>query len=192
MPAIIQASFESSRAVLNSALADAGYLDAAERAARLCSERLQAGNKIMLAGNGGSAADAQHIAGELVGRFRYDRPALSAIALTTDTSILTALGNDYGFEVMFARQVDAHGRPGDVLLCFSTSGRSANILAALAAARSKGIHTVGFTGSSGGSMAAACDILLRAPSDDTPRIQEVHIVTAHAICELVERTCFPR
>ncbi|MFM9847215.1 MAG: D-sedoheptulose 7-phosphate isomerase [Hyphomicrobiaceae bacterium] len=192
MPADIRSSFESSRAVLESALADAGYLEAARRAAQLCSERLQAGSKVMLAGNGGSAADAQHIAGELVGRFRYDRPALSAIALTTDTSILTALGNDYGFETVFARQVEAHGRAGDVLMCFSTSGQSANVLAALAAARARSIHTIGFSGSSGGSMTAVCDIILRVPSDDTPRIQEVHIMTAHAICELIERTCFPR
>lgn len=164
---------------------------AAEAAGRLVG-CLRAGGKLLICGNGGSAADAQHWAGELVSRFRYDRPGLAAIALTTDTSILTAIGNDYGYERVFARQVEALGRPGDLLFALSTSGRSANVVAALRAARAAGLGTVGFTGAEGGAMAALCDLLIQVPSDSTPRIQEGHEVLGHAICEMVERTLFPR
>jgi D-sedoheptulose 7-phosphate isomerase len=163
----------------------------AQAAARLV-ESLRTGGKLMVCGNGGSAADAQHWAGELVSRFHYDRPGLAAIALTTDTSILTAIGNDYGYERLFARQVEALGKAGDVLFAISTSGRSPNILAALQAAKERGILTVGFTGASGGTMKGFCDICLCIPSDSTPRIQEGHEVLGHAICAMVEAAIFPR
>ncbi len=146
--------------------------------------------KILLAGNGGSAADAQHIAAELVGRFAFDRPALDAIALTTNTSALTAIGNDYGYEALFARQVQAHGRPGDLFIGISTSGGSPNILAALTAARSLGLVTVGLTGSNGQAMAPLCDAVLAIPSPNTPRIQEGHILIGHILCALVEKALF--
>ena len=151
---------------------------------------LREGGKIMLAGNGGSAADAQHIAAELVGRFAIDRAPLAAIALTTDTSALTAIGNDYSFDRVFERQVRGLGRKGDVFIAISTSGRSPNILSALEAARELGIVTVGFTGSKGAQMRALCDFILIAPSDETALIQQIHITAAHAICGLIEREMF--
>jgi D-sedoheptulose 7-phosphate isomerase len=146
----------------------------------------------LFCGNGGSAADAQHWAGELVSRFNYDRPGLAAIALTTDTSILTAIGNDYGYERLFAHQVEALGVTGDVLIAISTSGNSPNIVVALEAARARGITSIGFTGEAGGKMAALCDICLRIPSSSTPRIQEGHEVLGHAICGMIEAAIFPR
>lgn len=148
------------------------------------------GRKVLIAGNGGSAADAQHIAGEFLSRFKFDRNPLPAIALTTDTSVLTAVGNDYGFERVFERQVRGLGRPGDIFIALSTSGRSPNILEALGAARETGLTTVGMTGASDVAMRALCDLTLSAPSDETPLIQQVHGVAAHAICELVERDLF--
>jgi D-sedoheptulose 7-phosphate isomerase len=151
---------------------------------------LRDGGKVLLAGNGGSAADAQHIAAELVGRFGFDRAPLAALALTTDTSALTAIGNDYGFERVFERQVRGLGRPGDVFIGISTSGRSANILAALRAARECGLSTVGFTGVNGAGMAPLCDLMLVAPTDETALIQQIHMTAAHAICGLVERDLF--
>ncbi len=147
---------------------------------------LRAGGKLLVFGNGGSAADAQHFAGELVGRFRHDRRGLPALALTTDSTILTAVGNDLGFEQIFARQVDAHGRPGDVAIGISTSGRSPNVLAALRLARERGLVTVGLTGAGGGPLAAWVDHLIDVPDTDTPRIQEVHGMVVHVLCELVE------
>ena len=167
---------------------DAGLLDTARKIADVSVSALRSGNKLLLAGNGGSAADAQHIAAEIVGRYKKDRPAYAAIALTTDTSALTAIGNDYGFEQIFARQVEGLGRRGDVLLVFSTSGRSANILAALKAARQHGLVTIGFTGSKGTDMAAFCDHLLVAPSDETAVIQQIHLTFAHGICDVIEQT----
>ena len=152
---------------------------------------LRGGGKLLIAGNGGSAADAQHIAAEFVSRMNYDRPALAALALTTDTSALTAIGNDYGFVHVFERQVQALGRPGDVLLGISTSGRSPNIVLALQAARAGGLATLGFGGEPGGAMAEHCDLLLRAPSPVTPFIQQIHIIAAHVICSLVERALCP-
>lgn len=160
--------------------------------ATACIAALRAGRKILFAGNGGSAADAQHLAGELVSRFNYDRPGLAAFALTTDTSVLTAIGNDYGYERLFARQVEAVGNPGDVFIGISTSGRSPNILKALQAARAKGLVTVGLTGRSGGAMREWCDHCLSSPSDATPRIQEGHIAIGHTLCWLIEREIFPR
>ena len=152
----------------------------------------RAGGKLLLCGNGGSAADAQHWAAELVGRFLYDRPGLPAIALTTDTSILTAVGNDYGYEASFSRQVQALGRPGDVLFALSTSGRSPNVLAAARAARDLGIRVIGFTGATGGDMLKLCDVCLRIPAPETARVQEGHEVLGHAICALIETAMFPR
>jgi len=151
------------------------------------------GNKLLICGNGGSAADAQHVAGEFVNRFRYDHAALPAIALTTDTSILTCIGNDSAFENIFSRQVEAIGKPGDILVGISTSGGSPNILKALEAARTRGLLTVGFTGEKGREkMGAKCDMCLVVPSADTPRIQESHIFVWHVICDAVERTIFPK
>ena len=155
-------------------------------------DALRAGNKILFAGNGGSAADAQHWAAELVSRFNYDRPGLAAIALTTDSSALTAIGNDYGFEYAFARQVEALGRKGDVLIAISTSGNSPNVLRALQAARELGLVTAGFTGAGGARMAERCDVLLRVPSDRTPLIQEGHAALGHLLCAAIESMMHPR
>jgi len=178
--------------VLQAILADAQLLAGVERAADLCVEAVTSGRKILLAGNGGSAADAQHIAAELVSRFAYDRPGLAALALTTDTSALTAIGNDYGYEHLFARQVQAVGAAGDVFIALSTSGRSPNVLAALQQARAKGLRTIGLTGSAGQAMEPLCDLLLRVPAAETPKIQEAHITLGHILCGLIERRCFPR
>jgi D-sedoheptulose 7-phosphate isomerase len=188
----ISAHLALSRDALERATQDAGLLDTARKIADVITSALRGGNKLLLAGNGGSAADAQHIAAEIVGRYKKDRPAYAAIALTTDTSALTAIGNDYGFEQIFARQVEGLGRRGDVLLVFSTSGRSPNILAALKVARQQGLVTVGFTGSKGTDMAAFCDHLLVAPSDDTPVIQQIHLTFAHGICDVIEQTLVVR
>jgi D-sedoheptulose 7-phosphate isomerase len=162
------------------------------RVAEACVSALRRGNKILLAGNGGSAADAQHLAAELVNRFNYDRPGLKAFALSTDTSILTAIGNDYGYEHLFARQIEAVGVAGDVFIGISTSGKSPNILSALRAARAQGLVTVGMTGRGGGQMADECDHCLRSASDCTPRIQEGHISVGHTLCWLIEQRMFPR
>jgi D-sedoheptulose 7-phosphate isomerase len=159
--------------------------------ASACITALRNGNKILFAGNGGSAADAQHLAGELVSRFNYDRPGLPAFSLSTDTSVLTAIGNDYGYERLFARQIEAVGNAGDVFFGISTSGRSPNILNALRTARDKGLVTVGLTGRLGGDMPGLCDHCLRTPSDLTPRIQEGHISIGHTICYLIEQQLFP-
>ena len=160
--------------------------------AEACVAALRRGNKILLAGNGGSAADAQHLAAELVNRFNYDRPGLKAFALSTDTSVLTAIGNDYGYEHLFARQIEAVGVTGDVFIGISTSGKSPNVLAAMRAARANGLITVGMTGRSGGPMAGECDHCLRSASDHTPRIQEGHISIGHTLCWLIEQRMFPR
>jgi D-sedoheptulose 7-phosphate isomerase len=155
-------------------------------AAQLLISTLTAGNKVLLFGNGGSAADAQHIAAELSGRFRRERRALPAIALTTDTSALTAISNDYGYEAVFARQVEALARPGDLLVGISTSGNSPNVLAGLRAGQQAGAQRLGLTGASGGQMKALCDLCLCIPSDNTARIQEMHILIGHILCEAVE------
>ena len=153
----------------------------------------RAGHKLLIAGNGGSAADAQHIAGEFLSRLNFDRNPLPAIALTTDSSVLTAIGNDYGFDRTFERQVRGLGQPGDVFIAISTSGRSANVIAALKAARVSGLTTIGFTGSGGASsMQPLCQHCLAVPAAETPLIQQIHIVAAHAICGLVERSLFPQ
>ncbi len=178
------------RNVMSAMQEDSALWMTMEAVALACIASIQGGGKILLAGNGGSAADAQHIAGELVSRFAFDRPALSAIALTTDTSILTSIGNDYGYEKLFARQVQAHGHKGDVFIGYSTSGKSPNILYAFEEARTKGMVCVGLTGNRGGSMRELCHFLLEVPSADTPKIQEGHLVLGHILCGLVENAIF--
>ena len=148
------------------------------------------GNKTLIAGNGGSAADAQHIAGEFVSKFYFDRPGLASIALTTDSSILTAVGNDYGYEKIFSRQVQSNGTTGDLFIGISTSGNSHNIIEALKECKEKGITTVGLTGDSGGKMKDLCDYCICIPSNQTPRIQESHILIGHIVCSIVEEELF--
>lgn len=159
-----------------------------EIAAKMAIDTLKKGNKILICGNGGSAADAQHIAAELAGRYKKERQGLSAIALTTDTSALTAIGNDYGYDYVFSRQLEALGREGDLLWGISTSGNSKNVLNALEKARKMGCKTLGFSGRDGGAMRKLCDVLLISPSDDTPRIQEMHILMGHILCDLIEKS----
>jgi D-sedoheptulose 7-phosphate isomerase len=179
---------EGSLAALQRATQDAALLDVARKIAAVILAALRSGNKLLVVGNGGSAADAQHIAAEIVGRYKQDRPGYAAIALTTDTSALTSIANDYGFEQVFARQVEGLGQRGDVLVTLSTSGKSPNILAALRTARERGLVTVGFTGSKGENLRSQCDHLLVAPSDDTPVIQQIHLAVGHAICDEIEQT----
>lgn len=186
----VSAQITGAQQVMSAMLADEVLLSSVEAAAKACIECLQRGGKILLAGNGGSAADAQHIAGEFVSRFAFDRPGLPAIALTTDTSILTAIGNDYGYEKLFARQVQAHGNKGDIFIGYSTSGKSPNILRAFEEARARGMVCVGLTGNRGGPMRELCDFLLEVPSAVTPKIQEGHLVLGHILCGLVENTLF--
>ena len=176
--------------VINTMLADKDLIAKTELAAKACIRCLQSGGKILLAGNGGSAADSQHIAGELVSRFAFDRAGLPAIALTTDSSILTSIGNDYGFEKLFSRQVQAQGNKGDVFIGYSTSGTSANILKAFEEARHRELVCIGFTGSRGGPMQELCDYLLAVPSSETPKIQEGHLILGHILCGLVEAAIF--
>lgn len=171
-------------------LSDPKMVENFEHANEVCLKTYLNQGKILIAGNGGSAADAQHFAGELVSRFNFDRPPLSAIALTTDSSILTAIGNDYGYEDVFARQIQAHGRTGDVFIAISTSGNSPNILKAIEAAKSIGLVVIGLTGRSGGKMKGMCDVCLCAPSDSTPRIQECHLFFEHTLCACIEESLF--
>jgi D-sedoheptulose 7-phosphate isomerase len=185
---LIGAHLSRSLAALERAASDAPMLDSARRIASAIVAALRAGHRLLIIGNGGSAADAQHIAAEIVGRYKQDRPAYAAIALTTDTSALTAIANDYGFEQVFARQVEGLGRRGDVVLALSTSGRSPNIGAALRAARERGLITVGFTGSQGEAIRALCDHLLVAPSDETGIVQQIHLAVAHGICDEIEQS----
>ena len=159
-----------------------------EAAAGLMINGLKGGGKILFCGNGGSAADSQHLAAELTGRYLRDRAPLAAVALTVDTSALTAIANDYSYDEVFARQVRGLGRPGDVLVGISTSGNSRNVVAALEAARALSMRTIGLTGAGGGRMKELCDVCLCVPSTDTPRIQEMHIAAGHMLCELVENT----
>jgi len=152
---------------------------------------LKSGHKVLFFGNGGSAADAQHLAAELVGRFGPDRAALPGISLSTDTSILTALGNDYGYEKVFSRQIEALGQNGDAAIGISTSGNSPSVLEALDVARARGLFTIGFTGESGGKMNGRADVLFLVPSKQTPRIQETHLLLGHILCDLADREIFP-
>lgn len=188
----LDAEFAKSRELIDAIAADAALrghvLDVVARGVAA----LQRGNKILFVGNGGSAADAQHWATELACRFGYDRPALAGLALTTDSSALTAISNDYGYERVFARQLEALGRRGDLLFAISTSGGSRNILLAIDVARTMGVDVIGFTGRAGGAMASRCTVCLRMPSNETPKIQEGHELLGHLICGMIERQMFPR
>lgn len=189
MIANLAATFEKSAALIAAAATDS-YLNAVASAAHAIVKAFQSGHKLFVFGNGGSSADAQHICAELVGRFSMDRPGLPAIALTSDQAFLTAWSNDHGFDGVFARQIQSLGRPGDVAWGISTSGNSANVVCGLDAARAAGLVTIGLTGEGGGRAAAHCDHLICAPSHETPRIQEVHAVTYHAMCATVEAAMF--
>jgi len=173
-------------------LTDAHLISEIRKVGVACTNAFSRGNKVLFCGNGGSAADAQHLAAEFSGRFYYDRAPLPSEALHVNTSFLTAVGNDYSFEEVYARQVRASGRKGDILVGLSTSGNSANVVRAFEEARTLGILTVGLTGETGGKMASLCDFLINVPSTDTPRIQESHITIGHIICEMVESTLFPK
>jgi D-sedoheptulose 7-phosphate isomerase len=188
----ISAQLREAQRVMSAMLADAVLISKIRAAAEACISCMRRGSKILLAGNGGSAADAQHIAAEFVSRFAFDRPGLPAIALTTDTSILTAIGNDYGYERLFARQVQALGNKGDIFIGYSTSGKSPNILRGFEEARNKELICVGLTGNRGGPMTSLCDHLLEVPSGETPKIQEGHLVLGHILCGLVEGHVFNR
>jgi len=183
---LIQASITTKQTLVQ----DAALVATMAEVSRIIVEALRQGNKILLCGNGGSAADAQHIAAEFVGRFAFDRPALPALALSVNTSCVTAIGNDYGFDVVFSRQIEALGQKGDVAIGISTSGNSANVLNAMSTSRKLGLRTVALTGCSGGKLKNEVEFSLCAPSNDTPRIQECHILIGHIISELVEHTIF--
>ena len=187
---IISEHIENTLDAINQTRSDSDLLLAVEEAGNISVAALRNNKKIMFAGNGGSAADAQHLAAELVSRLNYDRPGLAGIALTTDTSALTAIGNDYGFDYIFARQIEAIGQEGDVFFALSTSGNSPNILSAIEAARKKNIKIVGMSGESGGKMVQLCDIIIKIPSHKTPHIQECHIMLGHIICQIIEDSIF--
>ena len=177
--------------LVKQALADSPEaITAIQEAARRCVAVYQRGNKILIAGNGGSAADAQHMAAELSGRFNFDRPGIPAIALTANSSAVTSIANDYGYEKVFSRQTQAYGQPGDLLVGISTSGNSPNILMAIEQCQLQEMETIGLTGSAGGKMAAACDVCIQIPSESTPRVQECHILVVHMLCAAVEEVLF--
>ncbi|ADV82873.1 D-sedoheptulose-7-phosphate isomerase [Terriglobus saanensis] len=190
MKDLVQEQLARSIAVMQSVLADDTIADAVVRAGEFTAKAMKSGRKLMIAGNGGSAADAQHLAGEFVCRLTVNRPALRAIALTTDSSIMTAAGNDYGYVHVFERQIEALGQEGDVFLGISTSGNSPNLMKALEKCREMGILTVGYTGNGGGTMAALCDINVIIPSGVTMNIQESHLALEHIFCMVVERAYF--
>jgi D-sedoheptulose 7-phosphate isomerase len=183
-------SIQASIAVKELLLKSAEVVTLVAKVSALLVDAFQNGNKVLLFGNGGSAADAQHIAAEFVGRFAFDRAPLPALALNVNTSSVTAIGNDYGFDLVFSRQIEALARPGDVAVGISTSGQSPNVIQAMSTARKRGLHTVGLTGSSGRGLKDAVEYCICVPSTDTPRIQECHILIGHIISELVEQTIF--
>ena len=182
----IKKSYETKQAIYD----NEDLLNKIEEVSRLCVELYKGNNKTILAGNGGSAADAQHIAAELVGRYGFDRPSIPSLALTTDTSNLTAIGNDYGYDKVFSRQLEGMGQKGDIFIGISTSGNSKNIINAFSSAKEKGITTIAMVGKDGGEMAKLADIALVVPSDSTPRIQESHILIGHIICDIIEKEIF--
>jgi len=190
MKHLVQKQLKQSIATLQAVLSDEHITDTLVTIGKLTADAMQSGHKLLVAGNGGSAADAQHLVAEFVVRLTVNRPALRAIALTTDSSILTATGNDFGFDQLFSRQVEALGQPGDVFLGISTSGNSKNIVKALHQAKKMGIATVGFTGNDGGQMRALCDHNIIIPSDVTMNIQESHLALEHIFCMVVERFTF--
>lgn len=183
---------ERSRDVVEDAIHSHEFLVSVADITDAVTDALRAGGKLLTAGNGGSAGDAQHIAGEFVSRLNYDRAPAAAIALTTDTSVITAIGNDYGYDKVFERQVLALGRAGDVFMAISTSGRSPSILKAMHAARQQGMVVIGMTGRTGGDMPPIADLMLHVPSESTPLIQQLHITAAHIICGMVEERLFPQ
>lgn len=182
----IKKSYETKQLIYN----NEELLNKIEEVSKKCVELYKKNNKTILAGNGGSAADAQHIAAEMVGRYGFDRPSLPSLALTTDTSALTAIGNDYGYEQVFSRQLEGMGQDGDLFIGISTSGNSANIIKAFEIAKKKNITTVALSGRDGGEMAKIADIAIVVPSDSTPRIQESHILIGHIICDIIEKEIF--
>ena len=182
----IQISLEASRQMVEQCLADQALQAALVKAVNCCVNALKSGGKLMFAGNGGSAAEAQHFSAEMVGRFLIERKPLASVALSTDTSALTAIGNDYGYDQVFSRQVEALGRSGDVLIVLSTSGRSKNILAAMRAAAALGVATIAFTGREPREIGGLADVVLNVPSSHTPQIQEGHLILGHLLCGLVE------
>lgn len=184
----IIAQLEESAAVKQQTVASA--IDSIESAAKMLIDCYRAGGKVLLCGNGGSAADAQHLAAELISRLRLERPAIPALALTTNTSLLTAIGNDYKYDLVFVRQVEAFGRPGDVLIAISTSGESENVIKAVEFARVEGIQSLALTGNKGGRLAGKVDLAIKVPSDNVQRIQECHITIGHILCELIESALF--
>ncbi len=182
----VKLSFETKQAIYE----NEKLLNDIEKVSKLCVELYKNNKKTILAGNGGSAADAQHIAAEMVGRYGFDRPSLPSLALTTDTSALTAIGNDYGYDKVFSRQLEGMGQDGDLFIGISTSGNSENIINAFNSAKDKNITTVALTGRDGGEMAKLADIALVVPSNSTPRIQESHILIGHIICDIIEKEIF--
>ncbi|OGT47450.1 MAG: phosphoheptose isomerase [Gammaproteobacteria bacterium RIFCSPHIGHO2_12_FULL_41_20] len=186
----IREEIQKTSALLSLISQDNRLLETIELVAKQCAQALRQGKKIFFVGNGGSAADSQHLAAELVSRLRYDRPGLAAIALTTDTSALTAIGNDYAYEQVFSRQIEAIGQSGDVLIGITTSGKSPNILKALEAARAKGMVAIGFTGLRAPLLVERCDIVLNVPATEIPKIQECHITFGHVICALIEEEIY--
>jgi len=182
----IKDSYETKKAIYENDV----LLDKIEKLSRLCVELYRGKNKTILAGNGGSAADAQHIAAELVGRYGFDRPSIPSLALTTDTSNLTAIGNDYGYDKIFSRQLEGMGQDGDIFIGISTSGNSQNLINAFKVAKEKNILTVALVGKDGGKMAQMADIALIVPSNSTPRIQESHILIGHILCDIIEKEIF--
>ncbi len=186
----VSRSIQASIAVKELLLRSPEVVSVVAKVSELLVDAFREGNKVLLFGNGGSAADAQHIAAEFVGRFAFDRPALSALALSVNTSCVTAIGNDYGFDRVFSRQIEALARPGDVAIGISTSGNSLNVVRAVSVAKNMGVHTVALTGRTGGELKNAVDHCICVPSTETPRIQECHILIGHIISELVEQTIF--
>jgi len=182
----IKKSYETKQDIYN----NDELLNKIEKVAEMCVVLYRGSNKTILAGNGGSAADAQHIAAELVGRYGFDRPSIPSLSLTTDTSNLTAIGNDYGYDKVFSRQLEGMGQDGDIFIGISTSGNSANIINAFKSAKEKNIATVALVGKDGGEMAKLADIALVVPSDSTPRIQESHILIGHILCDIIEKEIF--
>lgn len=182
----IKKSYETKQAIYE----NENLINKIEEVSKLCVKLYRGKNKTILAGNGGSAADAQHIAAELVGRYGFDRPSIPSLALTTDTSCLTAIGNDYGYDMVFSRQLEGMGQDGDLFIGISTSGNSKNIINAFISANKMGITTVALVGRDGGEMAKIADIALIVPSDSTPRIQESHILIGHIICDVIEKELF--
>lgn len=189
MKASFQSILQDHQEAFNKSFTD-DQLESLERIAQALLKCFRNGGKLLLCGNGGSAADSQHIAAEFIARFKLERKSLPAIALTTDTSILTAVANDYAYERVFSRQVEGLGAPGDVLIGLSTSGNSKNVIEAVKTARQQGVVTVAFTGQSGGELAVLCDLAFRAQSPKTPHIQEMHITALHAVSEVVEKVLF--